>query len=450
MRILSLIVLLFAASFSPQPASAGTADADLPPLSPLTPPPEPTIAVPTASNYAPTLLIYLARGPADACGAGCDRWIAIEGNIDRAAAVRVSAFLRETKDTRLPIYFQSPGGEVEPSLEIGRLLRNRKAIGRVGKTVAALCSGGTQIDEACLRIKAGSNAIDAKLVTENAMCSSACVYMLLGATAREVAPDAGLGVHDSKMFLRSKQQLTKQERDQALERMMVRGRRELASFTSAMGIDAGLLELIRSVPFEKAHLLTRSELYRFGIDRRSFVQTPWNVVMLPKAHLRKKAVIRNADGTFVPLEWQLHCTTQVRGNLMFAREIGAGSARATQMTLQAEADQPKAFSAFLPILGKVEAWHVSFSEADVTRWAAAPVLKTAANTTKDGNVAQWGVDIDTLGLDEGWKLLTAVCPRERVVPPPPKPVTAPATGFNLPSNRPKTIDWPDPQKYISR
>ena len=31
------------------------------------------------AGFAPTLIIYNAKGPANSCGPGCDRWIAIEG-----------------------------------------------------------------------------------------------------------------------------------------------------------------------------------------------------------------------------------------------------------------------------------------------------------------------------------------------------------------------------------
>ena len=55
------------------------------------------------AGFAKKLTIYLAKGPANACGAGCDRWIAIEGEIDREAAQRIRTFLYATKDPQLPI-----------------------------------------------------------------------------------------------------------------------------------------------------------------------------------------------------------------------------------------------------------------------------------------------------------------------------------------------------------
>ena len=60
-----------------------------------------------------TLTIYLAKGAPDACGPGCDRWIAVEGEIDGEAAPRIRRFLAAIKDTQRPIYFYSPGGNVD-------------------------------------------------------------------------------------------------------------------------------------------------------------------------------------------------------------------------------------------------------------------------------------------------------------------------------------------------
>ena len=157
--------------------------------------------VPAAAGFEPKLIIYLARGPANSCGPGCDRWIAVEGIVDAGAAARISRFLRDVKDTRRPIYFHSPGGSVEPAYAIGRLLRSRKAVARVGRTIVAACAAGTQIDDACLKIKNGGGEVEAAISTYHAMCNSACSYLFLGATTREVAPDAAVAVHNSKLTL---------------------------------------------------------------------------------------------------------------------------------------------------------------------------------------------------------------------------------------------------------
>lgn len=151
------------------------------------------------AGFASRLTVYLAKGAPDSCGPGCDRWIAIEGQIDNDAASRVRRFLASVKDPQRPIFLHSPGGNVEQSYVIGRLLRSRKAVARVGQTIATACAAGTQVDAACLKTKNAGGEVEAELTTYHAMCNSACGYLFLGATSREVAPDAALAVHNSRL-----------------------------------------------------------------------------------------------------------------------------------------------------------------------------------------------------------------------------------------------------------
>src|SRR5262249_20093396 len=148
-------------------------------LLPLLMPPNLTKAAPAAPAEPwalPQLAIYAAKGPPDSCGPGCDRWIAIEGKVDKGSAERVERFFRQRKDTR-PIYFNSPGGDGHDALAIGRLLRGRKAVGRVGRTIADDCPG-TQTDDACELIKTTRDEVTATIATQGAVCGSACTFLL--------------------------------------------------------------------------------------------------------------------------------------------------------------------------------------------------------------------------------------------------------------------------------
>src|SRR5262245_29701046 len=86
-------------------------------------PSSPRIAV----NAAP-MVFYVVKGAAEACGRDCDSWIAAEGQIDAGAADRFRKFLRKLGDRRLPIYFYSPGGNLEQALAMGAMLRERSAV----------------------------------------------------------------------------------------------------------------------------------------------------------------------------------------------------------------------------------------------------------------------------------------------------------------------------------
>ncbi|KZD23741.1 ATP-dependent Clp protease proteolytic subunit [Tardiphaga robiniae] len=166
MILRTLIFIAFAASLAALPRGLSAAP-----------------VMPASPGHSPKLLIYVAKGAPHACGPGCDRWIAVEGAVDTEAAARIRKFLRGVKDTGLPFYFNSPGGEVRQAFAIGRMLRARKAIGRIGQTVVSGCAGA-QSDGACLKIKAGGGEIEARIVMRNAMCNSSCGYLFMGARLR--------------------------------------------------------------------------------------------------------------------------------------------------------------------------------------------------------------------------------------------------------------------------
>ena len=253
---------------------------------------------------------------------GCDRWIAVEGEVDAGAAMRVRRFLADAKDIRRPFYFHSPGGAVEQSYVIGRLLRGRKAVARVGRTLAKACVGGTQADAACLKIKTAGGEVEAELTTRNAMCNSACSYLFLGATTREVAPDAAVAVHNSKLTLVVHGQPPPQLVAEFRERGMAKADRERAAYVVAMGISHELDDLIKTVKFESIHVLTRTELYRFGIDTRPLPETPWTLEAATRPYVRKVAVAKQGTGaSFRAMEWRLFCENGNRARLMFVREF---------------------------------------------------------------------------------------------------------------------------------
>jgi hypothetical protein len=54
------------------------------------------------AGFAPRLIIYNAKGPANSSGTGCDRWIAIEGQVDEGAAPRLRRFQRDVNETKRP------------------------------------------------------------------------------------------------------------------------------------------------------------------------------------------------------------------------------------------------------------------------------------------------------------------------------------------------------------
>lgn len=363
------------------------------------------------AGFAPKLLIYNAKGPPNACGPGCDRWIAIEGQVDEGSAARISRFLRDVKDNKRPIYFHSPGGSVGPSYFIARLLRSRKAVARIGRTIATGCAGGTQVDAACLKVKTAGREVEAELVTRNAMCNSACTYLFLGATTREVAPDAVVAVHNSRLTLHARGQFSAQQIADFKQRSMASADRERSAFVASMGISRGLDDLIKTVKFESLHVLTRAELYRFGIDPRPSLETAWTFEAESRPYVRKIAAARQGDSaTFRTMEWRLFCENKDHARLMFVRESDPGAGGLKTMILTADPDTSIAFGKIPARVGKYEVWNdVVAPDAMQVMLAASSLHMGEGALDAEGKTKLATFDIDTLGLGASWTRLLSSC-----------------------------------------
>jgi hypothetical protein len=146
------------------------------------------------------MTFYVVKGAPDACGRGCDSWIEAEGQIESATGARFKAFLDRLRDRNLPIYFASPGGNLDQAIMMGNMLHARPTIARVGRTLVRECGFEAQDSDVCVKLKQSGRELHGDLFTRGAICASACPYVFAGAAVHEIAPDAILGVHSPKIF----------------------------------------------------------------------------------------------------------------------------------------------------------------------------------------------------------------------------------------------------------
>ncbi len=394
---------------------------------------------PDTPGYASKLTIYLAKGAENSCGQGCDRWIAVEGSVDVEAAARVEQFLSGVKDFQRPIFFNSPGGEVRQALTIGRLLRSRKAIARIGRTVVARCDAGPQIDVVCLKMKNAGGEMEAVIDTRQAICNSACGYLFLGATTREVAPNATFGVHSGKLTIDTKATLSFRQHEQVMASLHQKAHRDTLSFVEAMGIKRDLIDLIETVPYEKMHALTRQELYRFRIDTRSFAETTWTLESGPRPFIRKLVFARKDDNdSFRIFEFMLSCedNNKDRVRLLLVREAdkSEGASRIS-MAMSAGSDKPLRFFAFPARKDGFDVWTATIAIDALKTWFATPIVKVGESASmQDGKAPQAIFDIETRDLERAWAQLAKSCALL-----PPASARATVNSWQTPSPR-----WPAP------
>jgi hypothetical protein len=304
------------------------------------------------------------------------------------------------------------------------MLRELSATARVARTIVKDCGFEAQTSEVCLKLKRSGRELAADLSIRNTQCNSACPYLILGATTREIAPDAILGVHSPKVVLRySGGQPTREMVTAATQRGVERADKLLSNYVFKMGIEGELLDVAKHTRFEDMHVLTRDQIFRFGIDRREFVETPWAFENLGRALIRKSAISRGENGTnWRALQWRLFCRNAEQFQLDFQRQVGTTAAVAT-ISISSGAAKPFIF-AFPPAKpAGYEVWGLRMPKSSVQAIADLPQIDlTETANALDGRRLVHGEKLSTEGLAASLASLQGTCPLPG--DPPPKDVLA--------------------------
>lgn len=301
--------------------------------------PSPRLPKPAKAADFPPIAFFVARGEPDACGRNCSEWIAADGAIDLGAPQRLRALLERLGRRKLPIYFHSPGGSITGALAIGRLLRGRGMTAGVGWTVPQGCDPKVPREPACDKLKRSGRELPAELDAGHTMCNSACVYAFVGAAVRRLAPGASLGIHASSFSFVDRNGRASVRPSKTLLRATVAQSYALVSrYLGDMGIDPGLLTAARQIASDHIRFLSRSEVRRFNIDRRSFVESEWTMVTEPARAIRKVYMSGVAGDDFRTSLILLSCAQPDRLRMVFAREVAPGDdAAATAISVAAGA-----------------------------------------------------------------------------------------------------------------
>ncbi len=423
--MLARIILIAALTLVCAPASAGLFGPAVPPpqaappaklsLAAKTPPASRTRLTPPKTP-TPPMQFYVVRGAADACGHGCDRWIQLEGQIDGGAAARFRKFFVKLRDRNLPLYFYSPGGNLDQATAMGSLLHEKPAVARVGRTMLADCGFEAQDSDICVKLKQSGRELHGELSTRGVLCGSACPYLMLGATTREIAPDAALAVHNSRVVVTfTGGTPTATMVAAANVRAHERSDQNMAAYFAKVRGDTAMLALARTVRFEDMHVLTREEIVRFGIDRREFVDTPW--IFEPGTHgmVRKLAVQRKAGETsFRMIQWRVICFDSDRFELDFQRPMPANAVFATA-SLSYGGDTPLGFT-FPPRRGAgVEQWSMRLNKPTLQPLLDLPQAEfTETSLAPDGRKLPHKETLSGDGLARSLDTLLGTCPAAKL------------------------------------
>lgn len=307
------------------------------------------------------MMFFIAKGPAGSCGRGCSEWIAALGKFDAETPRRFRTFTETLQGRNLPIFFHSPGGLTKAGADIGRMLRERRMTAGVGRTETRRCRVFDKKDTACQNLINRGESVDARLITSDAQCLSACVSAFVGASSRLVASGAFVGIHSprirdftsierlrdlptlpvGKISAKNYLQILKRQEeilaenvrildgkpsDVAIEGYKQRERR----YFLEMGIDPDLVDLGLKTPPERIYLLSRGELTRFGFETsyKSF-ETPWTIFNPAN---QRVSVMKSVTGRtlsepaeYLTLRFQFDCQSDGRVFFWYQRDLAVDS-----------------------------------------------------------------------------------------------------------------------------
>lgn len=360
------------------------------------------------------MVFYVVKGGPDACGRGCDSWIAVEGQIDNAAAPRFRKFLQQLGGRDLPIYLASPGGNLDQALAMGAMLRERRATARVGRTLVSDCGFEAQDSTACIKLKQSGRALRGDVFTKGANCNSACPYLLLGATNREIAPDALLAVHTAKVVVHFRGEVppAAEVRQAAAARGRAQADSMLSAYITRMGADIGLFELARSIKFESQHVLTREEILRFRIDRRELAETPWKFENSFRSMVSKVAAVReDGERSWRLSQWRIICSSSEQFELNFQRPALGGGTTLPTVAISVGTATPQQFNTPPARLLGFEIWRLRMTRASVQNLASEAQFEFVESVqVADGKRVARAAKFSTDGLTSALSTLADTCP----------------------------------------
>ncbi len=234
-----------------------------------------------SAKAPPPMDIFIVKSSDPSCEPNCPAWIAAQGTIRPGVAAKLKTVLKQLGKQKLPILIESPGGTVEESLALGRLIRANGLDIAVSKTELHTCA---RSDAICLARKV-RGIRTGKPNAYLAVCASACAFTLAGGTRRIVGKASLVGVHEVASYRTTVRILQKYKISQshflgvptgAKKKILISSKKvsekteqvktaeveykKLAAYFSEMGIGSGINSLMRAAPHKSIHVLTREEL----------------------------------------------------------------------------------------------------------------------------------------------------------------------------------------------
>ncbi|MGX9576750.1 hypothetical protein [Mesorhizobium sp. f-mel] len=207
----------------------------------------------------------VVRSSAPGCEPSCPEWISAEGAIEAGTPAQLKRILKTLGRRKLPIIVNSPGGNVDAALQLGRIIRKNKLDIAVGTTKFSDCWPGMKD----CRANDGKGAAYFGIASDGgAMCNSACPLMFAGGVGRVVGSWAYLGVHQittthfrttrqyqttyrvvrGKKYKITTETVTQDNVGYKTYEMSKALERRLSAYLREMGVGRGVLDRMKATP----------------------------------------------------------------------------------------------------------------------------------------------------------------------------------------------------------
>jgi len=219
-----------------------------------------------APDYGPTMRFAVVRSSAPGCEPNCPEWISAEGTIDAGTPTLLKRLLKTLGGRQLPIVVNSPGGNVDAALQLGRIVRKNKLDIAVGITEFSGCSPAMKN---CRDNDGKGQPYSGLAYDSGAMCNSACPLMFAGGIRRVVGEWAYLGVHQitttfrrEKLLYRTTYRVVNGRKKIISTRIVSRKNagsyktyemskaveKRLSAYLKEMGVEQGVLGVMKATP----------------------------------------------------------------------------------------------------------------------------------------------------------------------------------------------------------
>lgn len=228
------------------------------------------------SREIPPMRFTVVRSAAPGCEPNCPEWISAEGTIEADTPSLFKRTLKTLKGRQLPVVVNSPGGNVDAALALGRMIRKNKLDIAVGTTVFSGCKPEVKN---CGDNKGKGADYFGMAFDDEAMCNSACPLMFSGGIRRVVGDFGYLGVHQitttyhrEKLLYRTTYRIVNGKKKVINTKVISRKNagsyktyemskaveKTLSAYLKEMGIGDGVLVMMKATP--------ASDIRQIGLD----------------------------------------------------------------------------------------------------------------------------------------------------------------------------------------